>query len=162
MTRNSYLQKFKKRSPTPVLLCLRIPHVVRSQVSVYGEIGPEISNGLLRHPDNASAGCHHRLVSGQGSAPAAAQLVAGWRQALEVSRDFTAFFLASSIMCFLSLSSKKYEYIFCCGLIYLFAGTFNILASISHDAPLGLSSLIAEIVFALMAFTAAFRYKNTL
>ena len=77
-------------------------------------------------------------------------------------RDFTAFFLTSSIMCFLSLSSKKYEYIFCCGLIYLFAGTFNILASISHDAPLGVSSLIAEIVFASMAFTAAFRYKNTL
>ncbi len=77
-------------------------------------------------------------------------------------RDFTAFFLASSIMCFLSLSSKKYEYIFCCGLIYLIAGTFNILASISHDAPLGVSSLIAEIVFASMAFTAAFRYKNNL
>ena len=77
-------------------------------------------------------------------------------------RDFTAFFLTSSIMCFLSLSSKKYEYIFCCGLIYLFAGTFNILASISHDAPLGVSSLIAEIVFASMAFTAALRYKNTL
>ena len=77
-------------------------------------------------------------------------------------RDFTAFFLASSIMCFLSLSSKKYEYIFCCGLIYLFAGTFNIIASISHDAPLGISSLIAEILFASMAFTAAFRYKNTL
>ena len=77
-------------------------------------------------------------------------------------RDFTAFFLTSSIMCFLSLSSKKYEYIFCCGLIYLFAGTFNILASISHDAPLGISSLIAEIVFASMAFTAALRYKNTL
>ena len=77
-------------------------------------------------------------------------------------RDFTAFFLTSSIMCFLSLSSKKYEYIFCCGLIYLFAGTFNILASISHDAPLGVSSLIAEIVFASMSFTAAFRYKNTL
>ena len=77
-------------------------------------------------------------------------------------RDFTAFFLASSIMCFLSLSSKKYEFIFCCGLIYLLAGTFNILASISHDAPLGLSSLIAEIVFASIAFTAAFRYKNNL
>ena len=77
-------------------------------------------------------------------------------------RDFTAFFLASSTMCFLSLSSKKYEYIFCCGLIYLFAGTFNILASISHDAPLGVSSLIAEIVFASMAFTAAFRYRNSL
>ena len=77
-------------------------------------------------------------------------------------RDFTAFFLGSSIMCFLSLSSKKYEFIFCCGLIYLFAGTFNILASISHDAPLGVSSLIAEIVFASMAFTAAFRYKNNL
>ncbi len=77
-------------------------------------------------------------------------------------RDFTAFFLASSIMCFLSLSTKKYEFIFCCGLIYLFAGTFNILASISHDAPLGVSSLIAEIVFASIAFTAAFRYKNNL
>ena len=77
-------------------------------------------------------------------------------------RDFTAFFLATSIMCFLSLSSKKYEYIFCCGLIYLFAGTFNVLASISHDAPLGVSSLIAEIVFASMAFTAALSYKNTL
>ena len=75
-------------------------------------------------------------------------------------RDFTAFFLASSIMCFLSLSSKKYEFIFCCGLIYLLAGIFNILASISHDAPLGVSSLIAEIVFASIAFTAAFRYKN--
>ena len=77
-------------------------------------------------------------------------------------RDFSAFFLASSIMCFLSLSSKKYEFIFCCGLIYLFAGTFNILASISHDAPLGVSSLIAEIVFSSMAVTAAFRYKNNL
>ena len=77
-------------------------------------------------------------------------------------RDFTAFFLASSIMCFLSLLSKKHEYIFCCGLIYLFAATFNIIASISHDAPLGVSSLIAEIIFASMAFTAAFRYKNTL
>ncbi len=60
-------------------------------------------------------------------------------------RDFTAFFLASSIMCFLSLSS-----------------TFTILASTSHDALLGVSSLIAEIVFASMAFTAAFRYKNNL
>ena len=77
-------------------------------------------------------------------------------------RDFTAFFLASSIMCFLSLASKQYEFIFCCGLIYLIAGTFNILASISYDAPLGVSSLIAEIVFASMAFTAAFRYKNNL
>ena len=77
-------------------------------------------------------------------------------------RDFTAFFLASSIMCFYHYHQRKYEFIFCCGLIYLLAGTFNILASISHDAPLGVSSLIAEIVFASMAFTAAFRYKNNL
>ena len=77
-------------------------------------------------------------------------------------RDFTAFFFASSIMCFLSLSSKQYEFIFCCGLIYLIAGTFNIIASVIHDAPLGVSSLIAEIVFASIAFTAAFRYKNNL
>ena len=75
-------------------------------------------------------------------------------------RDFTAFFLASSIMCFLSLSSKKYEFIFCCGLVYMFAAIFNVISSIYHGAPLGLSSLISEIVFTSMAFIAALNFKK--
>ena len=75
-------------------------------------------------------------------------------------RDFTAFFLASSIMCFLSLLSKKYEFIFCCGLVYMFAAIFNVISSIYHGAPLGLSSLISEIVFTSMAFIAALNFKK--
>ena len=75
-------------------------------------------------------------------------------------RDFTAFFLASSIMCFLSLSSKKYEFIFCCGLVYMFAAIFNVISSIYHGAPLGLSSLISEIVFTSMAYIAALNFKK--
>ena len=75
-------------------------------------------------------------------------------------RDFTAFFLASSIMCFLSLSSKKYEFIFCCGLVYIFAAIFNVISSIYHGAPLGLSSLISEIVFTSMAYIAALNFKK--
>ena len=75
-------------------------------------------------------------------------------------RDFTAFFLASSVMCFLSLSSKKYEFIFCCGLVYMFAAIFNVISSIYHGAPLGLSSLISEIVFTSIAFIAALNFKK--
>ena len=75
-------------------------------------------------------------------------------------RDFTAFFLATSIMCYLSFATKKYEYIFVCGLVYMLAATFNILASINHEAPLALSSLISEIVFASMAWIASYKYKN--
>ena len=75
-------------------------------------------------------------------------------------RDFTAFFLATSIMCFLSLSSKKYEFIFCCGLVYMFAAIFNVISSIYHGAPLGLSSLISEIVFTSMAYIAALNFKK--
>ena len=75
-------------------------------------------------------------------------------------RDFTAFFLASSIMCFLSLSSKKYEFIFCCGLVYMFAAIFNVISSIYHGAPLGLSSLVSEIVFTSMAYIASLNFKK--
>ena len=75
-------------------------------------------------------------------------------------RDFTAFFLATSIMCFLSFFTKKYEFIFCCGLVYMFAAIFNVISSIYHGAPLGLSSLISEIVFTSMAFIAALNFKK--
>ena len=75
-------------------------------------------------------------------------------------RDFTAFFLATSTMCFLSFATKKYEFIFSCGLVYMLAAMFNIFASVSHEAPLALSSLVSEIVFTLMAWISAYKYKN--
>ena len=75
-------------------------------------------------------------------------------------RDFTAFFLATSSMCFLSFATKKYEFIFSCGLVYMLAAVFNIFASVSHEAPLALSSLVSEIVFTLMAWISAYKYKN--
>ena len=75
-------------------------------------------------------------------------------------RDFTAFFLATSSMCFLSFATKKYEFIFSCGLVYMLAAVFNIFASISHEAPLAMSSLVSEIVFTSMAWISAYKYKN--
>ena len=75
-------------------------------------------------------------------------------------RDFTAFFLATSTMCFLSFATKKYEFIFSCGLVYMLAAIFNIFASVSHEAPLALSSLVSEIVFTLMAWISAYKYKD--
>ena len=75
-------------------------------------------------------------------------------------RDFTAFFMGTSIMCFLSFFTKKYEFIFCCGLVYMFAAIFNVISSIYHGAPLGLSSLISEIVFTSMAYIAALNFKK--
>ncbi len=75
-------------------------------------------------------------------------------------RDFTAFFLATSSMCFLSFATKKYEFIFSCGLVYMLAAVFNIFASVNHEAPLALSSLVSEIVFTLMAWISAYKYKN--
>ena len=75
-------------------------------------------------------------------------------------RDFTAFFLATSTMCFLSFATKKYEFIFSCGLVYMLAAVFNIFASISHEAPVAMSSLVSEIVFTSMAWISAYKYKN--
>ena len=74
-------------------------------------------------------------------------------------RDFTALFLGTSSLCFLSFFTKKYEFIFSCGLFYLFAAIFNILST-NHGAIITYSSLISEVVFTLMAFTTAFLYKS--
>ena len=75
-------------------------------------------------------------------------------------RDFTAFFLGTSIMSFLSLITKKYEWIFSVGIIYLIAAIFNVLASLNHGAPLAISSLVSEIIFFSIAFTASALYKS--
>ena len=74
-------------------------------------------------------------------------------------RDFTAFFLGTSTMCFISFFTKQYQWIFSTGIIYMLAGLFNILASINYDADIAISSLIAEILFTVIAWTSAFFYK---
>ena len=42
----------------------------------------------------------------------------------------------------------------------MFAAIFNVISSIYHGAPLGLSSLISEIVFTSMAYIAALNFKK--
>ena len=74
-------------------------------------------------------------------------------------RDFTAIFLSTSIFCFISALTKQYQWIFSSGLIFLIIASVSILASSMHDAPLTYSSMIAEILFAVLAFTAAYKYK---
>jgi hypothetical protein len=74
-------------------------------------------------------------------------------------RDFTAIFLSTSIFCFISALTKQYQWIFSSGLIFLIIASVSILAASMHEAPLTYSSLIAEILFAVLAFTAAYKYK---
>tara|TARA_B100001250_G_scaffold366005_1_gene347086 strand:- start:582 stop:959 length:378 start_codon:yes stop_codon:yes gene_type:complete len=76
-------------------------------------------------------------------------------------RDFTAFFLGTSIMSFLSLITKKYEWICSAGIIFLIAAIFNVLASLNHGAPIAITSLISEIIFFSIAFTASVLYKSS-
>ena len=76
-------------------------------------------------------------------------------------RDFTAFFLGTSIMSFLSLITKKYEWICSAGIIFLIAAIFNVLASLNHGAPLAITSLVSEIIFFFIAFTASVLYKSS-
>ena len=74
-------------------------------------------------------------------------------------RDFTALFLGTSTMCFLSFFTKQYQWISCAGLVYLLAAIFNVLAT-NHDAPVAFSSLVSEVIFASMAFISAILYKS--
>ena len=74
-------------------------------------------------------------------------------------RDFTAMFMGTSAMCIFSLVSKQYQWIFSVGLIYSIAAIVSVYASFTFDAPIAISSLVAEIIFAAMAFTSAFIYK---
>lgn len=75
-------------------------------------------------------------------------------------RDFTAFFLGTAIMSFLSFITKQYQWIFSAGIIFLIAAIFNVLASLNHDATLAISSLISEILFLSIAFISAVLYKT--
>ena len=74
-------------------------------------------------------------------------------------RDFTALFASTSIFCFISITTRQYQWIFSSGIVFLLIALISVLASQLHDAPLTYSYLIAEIIFAVMAFTSAFIYK---
>ena len=75
-------------------------------------------------------------------------------------RDFTAFFLGTSIMSLLSFVTKQYQWILSVGIIFLIAGIFNVLTSINYDTEIAIASLITELIFTSMAFTAAYIYKS--
>ena len=75
-------------------------------------------------------------------------------------RDFTAFFLGTSIMSILSFLTKQYQWILSAGIIFLIAGVFNLLTAVNHDTNVAITSLISEIIFTSMAFISAYIYKK--
>ena len=75
-------------------------------------------------------------------------------------RDFTAFFLGTTMMSFLSYVTKQYQWILSAGIVYLIAAIFNVLTSINYETDIAFASLISEIIFTFMAFTAAYIYKK--
>jgi len=75
-------------------------------------------------------------------------------------RDFTAFFLGTSIMSILSFLTKQYQWILSAGIIFLIAGVFNVLTAVNHDTDVAITSLISEIIFTSMAFISAYIYKK--
>ena len=75
-------------------------------------------------------------------------------------RDFTAFFLGTSIMSILSFVTKHYHWICSAGLIFLIAEIFNILTAITYEIEIAIASLISELIFTSMAFIAAYIYKT--
>ena len=42
----------------------------------------------------------------------------------------------------------------------LIAAVFNVLTSINYETEIAIASLISELIFTLMAFTAAYIYKS--
>ena len=73
-------------------------------------------------------------------------------------RDFSALFWTTSILCFLSLITKNYQWILSTGILFLSAAVFSIIASIYHNAPITYSSLSAELIFSSMAFISAYMF----
>src|SRR5210317_431691 len=62
-------------------------------------------------------------------------------------RDFTAFFLGTTIMSFLSYITKEYQWIFSAGIVFLIAAIFNVLTSLNYDTNIAVASLISEMIF---------------
>ena len=78
-------------------------------------------------------------------------------------RDFTSLFLATSILCFISFITRQYQWIFASGIIFLTITILHIIVSLFYEAPISVTSLIAEIIFFVIAFVASyyFKFKDT-
>jgi hypothetical protein len=74
-------------------------------------------------------------------------------------RDFTGIFLSTSVFCFISMITRQYQWVCCAGLVFLIIALMSILASQIHLAPITYSSLIAEVIFAVMALVSSFLFK---
>lgn len=69
-----------------------------------------------------------------------------------IIRDFTAFFLATSIFCFLGFFTKSPEWLYASGIIFLIALVFNAAATIFHDAMFAADAFFVEVVLAVICF----------
>ena len=74
-------------------------------------------------------------------------------------RDFTAFFLGTSFMCFLGLLTKNYQYMVSVTIIFVIAFAANVYAGIAHGAPMIVTAAISELIFSIMAITSAVLMK---
>ena len=74
-------------------------------------------------------------------------------------RDFTAFFLGTSFMCFLGLLTKNYQYMVSVTIIFIIAFAANVYAGIAHGAPMLVTAAISELIFSIMAITSALLMK---
>ena len=63
-----------------------------------------------------------------------------------IIRDFTAFFLATTIFCFLGFFTKSPEWLYASGIIFLIALVFNAAATIFHDAMFAADAFFVEVV----------------
>jgi hypothetical protein len=74
-------------------------------------------------------------------------------------RDFTALFLGTSIMCFLSFITRQYQWVLSAGIIFSIMIVVSFISSYYHDSIISYQSLVAEIVFATMAGSSAILLK---
>jgi hypothetical protein len=74
-------------------------------------------------------------------------------------RDFTALFLGTSIMCFLSLITRQYQWVMSAGIIYIIMIAVSVLSSFYHESIISHQSLVAELIFAIMSISSALLLK---
>ena len=77
-------------------------------------------------------------------------------------RDFTALFLGTSIMCFLSFITRQYQWVLSAGIIFSIMIVVSFISSFYHDSIISYQSLAAEVIFAAMAISSALllKFKN--
>lgn len=74
-------------------------------------------------------------------------------------RDFTALFLGTSIMCFLSLITRQYQWVMSAGIIYLIMIATSLVSSVYHESIISYQSFVAELIFAIMSISSALLLK---